>query len=722
VVLLNVSERVGLDRPLGDPAGENEMEPAEEGFLRLAGKSAEELERLVATVVSANRERERLSHREGILLDFENVCRQYEVNQVERDILLFLLMKATALSFRRIMGAYDGEGPFGRHANGIRAGTLLGLVSNGYADEIANRRCLSTESNLVRHEIIVGRHDDFDTMASILDEQFCLSQRIVNYIIGDNWIYSPALGFISRFHPTVALDQVVFDEEAKREMVTQAQNFLRLQTTDAASRLRDYYGYGTGLAYLFHGPSGTGKTMMAHALAHDLGKPLLSVNLETARRMRGSAEEVIKYVMKEARLTDAIVFFDECDDMFRQDSYESLVLLVELEKAQCITIFTTNKVLKLDPALDRRITLKVRFSLPDTEQRKLLWQRLVPPFAEVAPDVDFGKMAERYLFSGGLIKNTVLMAIHDAAGEEDGGKLVLRAGNLERAAQVQTRHLFQTSKFEEVVQPTVGLNQLPVGPSDRRALANLVECVRGRTRQETGACIVLTSPCLATAVKAVEAVAGACSVQVRKFCLEDVLAGKVEDTCIDPVTQERIYDPLELVFRAASGQRSLTLIVDETGMAFETREPAQGKTPSSSRLLKRLGSCNQVCFLVCREFKAAAMPREVDLVVHLAYPPEEAQITRWESVLNGAACDENALIGIVERYPMHLAQIDQCAERARMLSTLKHGDETRAAAYIERTIKQYRNGAPILFGTKSPSTLEKGEMSWHRSNAPAVEE
>jgi hypothetical protein len=157
--------------------------------------------------------------------------------------------------------------------------------------------------------------------------------------------------------------------------------------------------------------------------------------------------------------------------------------------------------------------------------------------------------------------------------------------------------------------------------------------VRRRTQQETGACIVLTSSCLSTAVQAVEAIAGACSVQVRKFRLNELLVGKVGDTCIDPVTQERIYDPMEFIFRAPAGQKTVTLIVDETSVVGGHNEEPLRKTPGSQQLLRRLGRFDQVCFPVCREFKARPVPTEVDLVVHLGFPPEEAQISRWESAL-----------------------------------------------------------------------------------------
>ena len=139
-----------------------------------------------------NRERARLSQGQGIVLHFEKVCREYEVNEVERDILLFLLMQATALDFRRTLQIYDRDDSSRNQGNGIRAGTLLGLISSGYREEIANRKFLSTQSPLVRHEIVVSWHDDFASMASFIDEQFYLTQGFVRYIIGDNCIYSPA--------------------------------------------------------------------------------------------------------------------------------------------------------------------------------------------------------------------------------------------------------------------------------------------------------------------------------------------------------------------------------------------------------------------------------------------------------------------------------------------------------------------------------------------------
>lgn len=122
-------------------------------------------------------------------------------------------------------------------------------------------------------------------------------------------------------------------------------------------------------------------------------------------------ERFVDDVFKEARLTHSIVFFDECDHLFKSDTYDSRILLIEIEKADSITILATNRTLKLDPALDRRIQRKVRLDLPGATERERIWGSLMPQGVRLDPDVDFGTLARKFHFSEGLIKNALLAAI-----------------------------------------------------------------------------------------------------------------------------------------------------------------------------------------------------------------------------------------------------------------------------------------------------------------------
>jgi len=71
--------------------------------------------------------------------------------------------------------------------------------------------------------------------------------------------------------------------------------------------------------------------MLAHALANHLNMPLLSLNVDG----------LDNYMFREARLSNSIVFLDECDDLLREDSHDSRTFLIEIEKSQCITIMAT---------------------------------------------------------------------------------------------------------------------------------------------------------------------------------------------------------------------------------------------------------------------------------------------------------------------------------------------------------------------------------------------
>ena len=73
----------------------------------------------------------------------------------------------------------------------------------------------------------------------------------------------------------------------------------------------DAITYGAGMVMLFHGSPDTGKTMMANALANKLGKKVLLINFLSLGSM--STGENFKFTFCEAKIHDAILFFDECE-------------------------------------------------------------------------------------------------------------------------------------------------------------------------------------------------------------------------------------------------------------------------------------------------------------------------------------------------------------------------------------------------------------------------
>ena len=177
-----------------------------------------------------------------------------------------------------------------------------------------------------------------------------------------------------------------------------------------------------GVAVLFHGPPGTGKTYTAEALAYETGKNLKIVNYAQVISMWvGGTEKALEALFNEVADSDSILLFDEADAIFasrtgiasandRFLNVETDILLGLIERFNSIAILTTNYIENIDQAFFRRMQYIVEFKAPDENLRVKLWNTLCPPKLPISKDVDFGKLAADYQFTGGDIKNAIIRA------------------------------------------------------------------------------------------------------------------------------------------------------------------------------------------------------------------------------------------------------------------------------------------------------------------------
>ena len=182
-----------------------------------------------------------------------------------------------------------------------------------------------------------------------------------------------------------------------------------------------------GISALFSGPPGTGKTLSAQIIANELGIDLYRIDLSTVvSKYVGETEKNLEKIFSEASESNAILFFDEADTIFgkrsevkdAQDRYANLevgYLLQRMESYNGLAILATNLKANLDEAFTRRLHFIVNFPFPDEEDRRQIWQVLVPPSLPLAEDVDLGLMARRFKLAGGNIRNIILSAAYYAA-------------------------------------------------------------------------------------------------------------------------------------------------------------------------------------------------------------------------------------------------------------------------------------------------------------------
>jgi len=177
-----------------------------------------------------------------------------------------------------------------------------------------------------------------------------------------------------------------------------------------------------GVAAIFYGSPGTGKTETVYQLAKATGRDVMQVDISEMKTCwYGESQKLVKGVFaKYERLCKKaknlpILLFNEADAIFGKrlenkgssvDQTENAIqniILEQMEKQKGILIATTNLESSLDPAFERRFLFKVKFERPSLEAKKHIWMDKLNGLSEDAAEV----LAESFNLSGGEIDNVV---------------------------------------------------------------------------------------------------------------------------------------------------------------------------------------------------------------------------------------------------------------------------------------------------------------------------
>ncbi|WP_291125624.1 ATP-binding protein [Flavobacterium sp. UBA6031] len=224
---------------------------------------------------------------------------------------------------------------------------------------------------------------------------------------------------------SIAIKQLYFDEKFQKQIDFLQTSLMNEKFTDMQARLQEM-AMPKGVAAVFYGAPGTGKTESVYQIAKATGRDVLYVDISQTKSMWfGESEKRIKAVFNDySRLckknaVKPILLFNEADAVLgkRKDNNASNVaqtenaiqniILEQIEKSEGIIIATTNLVDNLDSAFERRFLFKLKFEMPTVEAKKQIWKSKL----NWLNDTQTSELSARFHFSGGEIDNIARKAI-----------------------------------------------------------------------------------------------------------------------------------------------------------------------------------------------------------------------------------------------------------------------------------------------------------------------
>ena len=353
----------------------------------------------------------------------ERLFKEFSLSEKEQIIFLALLKEE-----------YSGELESLREMN-----NLINLVSENDYDKIKNRSLLEENATLIDEEII--DYDEMLTAFGGVTRSFFINEEYLHKIIHPHKAKKKKKrikletlvkeqDIFELVTPRTDIDDVVLHPKTREVL----DNILKTMDKEVLRRLKSWgikeKKSSVEARLIFYGPPGTGKTMTAYSLAKSLKRKVLSFDCSKILSMYvGESEKNVRRIfdtysdLSHKTKTSPVLLLNEADQFLssrttgpgggadKMHNQMQNIFLEQIEKFDGVLIATTNLLESIDLAFSRRFNYKIEFAKPGFQQRKLLWEKMLPKEAPYEENFEIERLAH-YELSGGqievVIKNTAL--------------------------------------------------------------------------------------------------------------------------------------------------------------------------------------------------------------------------------------------------------------------------------------------------------------------------
>ena len=342
---------------------------------------------------------------QGWIFPLDQVVRNYQLDGIEAQILQLTLMPHLDLTFRRRIARFNNN----ILLDFVDVDLALALLFPSRIERLQARSYFASDAALLHHSLLALERPKDPKGDGTLAQELRPPERLADFVLCRRSLDASLRAFAELTESNTPLSAVSMPDDDMADIRSILKHFLQ-HGRGAGEYSRGPFAGENGLAVTIIGPPGTGKTMVARAMAHELGRPLIVVDSGSMAGDPKHFGKLVSDLFSEARVQGAILLFDSCEPLFNKTNTRLPPLLSAIERFGGLVVMTTARPDELDPGVERHVAYELKLSMPDVEQRTGIWSTHLPNDVPVHPDVDLDDLGTRYELTGGQISRACELA------------------------------------------------------------------------------------------------------------------------------------------------------------------------------------------------------------------------------------------------------------------------------------------------------------------------
>ncbi|MEC8023903.1 MAG: ATP-binding protein [Myxococcota bacterium] len=573
-------------------------------------------------------------------LPFDELIEIYQLDRFEQEVLTLALAPMLDAAFRKRIARYKD--------NILLDFADVDLVLSVLLDTRRERlsalaKYFGESSTLVRSRLVKLIRPKEATSDQLLAQEIVVPGRVVNHLLRSGEIDHNLTKYARMHRPAIAMEHVVLPQQTIGEVISLAQQYAGTLRTHIEEMNTALGPIGRSGVLQFVGPSGTGKTHFARAVAAHLNAPILEVDCGKLASEDARFKTIIEDLFWQARIAGAVLVLERADAILGEKNAKLPAIFSEFERWQGLAIIVTLDPKAIDASVERWVIYQCEFEPPEMADRERLWAMHLPSYPPIDETVDVEFLASQFEITGNQIRNAALVAANMALADAESKQIdtpesvpTVTLEHFKRAAHTQMRA--SLSQYARKSKVKLTLDDLILPDDEKQEIQSILDAAQARTfvmtkwgfarKLSTGKGLVMMfcgEPGTGKTLCA-EIMANTLGLQLYQISIPQVMSKYIGET------EKNIAQ----IFQTAKANHAM-LLFDEADSLFTSRVKVESSVDKFSNmetnlLLQEIERFEGIIILTTNLDKSIdkAFQRRIQFKVTFPFPDAQYRAAIWE--------------------------------------------------------------------------------------------